>query len=73
VVHLSRDDSPILLTYSGTTKKKRNGIHHAIFGARFKEQATNVGAPCILDLPKQPALSDKAPNWREFLLEHLRL
>ena len=62
----------MMLTYQGTVTEKGNSIHHAIFGIQFKKQAEKVGANCILDLPKEKKLSDKAPNWREFLVKQLK-
>lgn len=72
ITHLSADDPPILLTYYGTSVQTNSGIHHAIFGLRFKEQAKQVGAQCLLDLPQEKALSDLTPNWREFIVEKLK-
>lgn len=72
VNHLDSNDPPMMLTYQGTATEKGNSIHHAIFGIQFKKQAKKAGATCILDLPKEKKLSDKAPNWREFILEQLR-
>jgi len=72
VTHLSADDPPILLTYHGTSVQTNNGIHHAIFGLRFKEQANKVGTQCILDMPQDKTLRNDAPHWRDFIVEQLK-
>lgn len=45
--HLSKDDPPIFLLYSGSlvvpAKSISHGIHHGLFGIKFKEKAAEIG------------------------------
>lgn len=41
--HLSTDDPPILLTYGTPLSDTKEGIHHSLFGLKFKEKADGLG------------------------------
>jgi acetyl esterase/lipase len=69
--HVSADDPPLFMTYSGDmtlpSKNAGHGIHHPVYGVKLKEKCDQVGAPCYLQIPKvsQP---EKYANPQEFLL-----
>jgi arylformamidase len=43
VTHLTPDDPPILLYYGVSLDDKIEGIHHSLFGFKFKERADEIG------------------------------
>ncbi len=69
VNHLDKTDPPILLCYAGSLDQVGNGIHHARFGAFFKEEADKRGATCYLRLrnPEDQKMYPGAPDPYEFV------
>lgn len=52
LTHLSKDDSPVYLTYNDDSPQPitSNGIHHAEFGRILKEASDAIGHKCIIDM-----------------------
>lgn len=70
--HLSAGDPPILISHPRVdplpAESAGSAIHHAVFGTKFAEAATNAGVKCLHRLQDQP---DKTPTPEAFLIEHL--
>ena len=65
--HLSADDPPIWLSYTGPVTDAGEGIHSSRFGVIFKDRADEVGVPCYIRITKSPDLYPKPPDMWEFL------
>lgn len=65
--HLSADDPPTWLSYTGPVTDPAEGIHSSRFGVIFKKRADEVGATCYLGIHKNPELYPKPPEMWEFL------
>ena len=74
IAHVSRDDPPVLLSYStmGALPAPDAGsaIHHALHGVKLKEQAEAAGAVCLLRIEDQA--TSAVPKPEEFLVLHLK-
>ena len=50
--HVTKDDPPLFMTYSGDmtlpSKNAGHGIHHPVYGVKMKEKADRVGMKCHL-------------------------
>lgn len=72
--HVTRDDPPVLLSYTtmGALPAPNAGaaIHHAIFGVKLKEKSDAVGATCVLRIEDQKPVALPTPE--AFLIEHLK-
>jgi acetyl esterase/lipase len=70
--HLSKDDPPVWMSYTGPVTDPAEGIHSARFGVIFKKRADEVGAPCWLNINRNPELYPKAPGFEQFIVDVLR-
>lgn len=72
--HLTRDDTPMLLSYPRVdplpATSAGSAIHHALFGQKFREKAQAVGATCVLRIENEPNAAQPAAE--EFLVQHLQ-
>jgi hypothetical protein len=72
VNHLDASDPPILLRYAGAVDDPQGGIHHSMFGVKFKEKADKVGAVCHIELRKNPGMFPKPPREFDFVVNILK-
>lgn len=72
--HLTKDDPPLMMTYSHPSTlpatNANHGIHHPAHGLKMKEKADELGVECHLAI-KNERKSDKYKNDTEFLIEKL--
>ncbi len=72
ITHLSKDDPPMLISNPRVdplpATSAGSGIHHAVLGIKFAEQAKTLGATCILRIEAQPS---DTPTPEQFLIKHL--
>ncbi len=73
VNHLDAGDPPVYLSCSGELDRTSDGIHHPIFGDRFKKRADEVGAPCIFRLQNSTNRNPDVIGWRDWVLERFGL
>lgn len=77
VTHLTKDDAPAYLIYSGTIDQKVTniniGIHHARFGQVLKEKMDKLGIPCLVNAGGQMLGDDKPIAPIDFLKQHLQV
>lgn len=71
--HLDSNDPPVYLSYYGELDGKQNGIHHPIFGDRFKKKADEAGVPCIFRLQNASSRNPGIIDWKDWMLERFRL
>ena len=73
IIHLSKDDPPMLLSYPridplpATTPG--SAIHHALFGSKFKERSDAMGLPCLLRIQEKE--DPNIPTPEEFMIQQL--
>ncbi|MCG2659426.1 MAG: alpha/beta hydrolase [Kiritimatiellae bacterium] len=70
--HLSADDPPTLLRYTGPVTDPKEGIHSSRFGVIFKKRADEVGVPCHIKIQKNPDMYPKPPDMWDFLFEVMK-
>lgn len=72
--HVTADDPPMLLQYSGRLHADRDFIHHARFGLHFKNLADERGATCHLDIRRDKVEGHApAPSIEAFLQQTLNV
>ncbi len=65
--HLTKDDPPTWLSYTGAVDDPTEGIHSSRFGVIFKKKADEVGAPCWLAFNQNGGMYPKAPTFQDFI------